>query len=844
MAQKPTKVEKLTGSGHLTYRSTEDAWQRLGNPGTSTKPFNADIVLDGGITISQKIADPKSNGRDVARWTIRYDPGQYETLNFLHYDVPTDNGAPDRQSAKIHIKCHAISSSKNTSTNNGFRVADASEFPINTHSGQFDEIQIIFDERTGLKNWAYEVALTFLSGQTAFTYSNDDSLFITAQLTAITAESRANEALLKVHEGCRVQVSIFRGSSLLLQIWPTVKPEDIDIDMDARQFAKRYTISSPTLFRPEEALEYPIPGVPKTETWQAIYVPLSGFPAPITALVVNYISQLKIKAWQDKSEAGLRLVPVFDDPASERGSTATMSVKREFVAQEIEDIQRLLPSLSLPATSNASLPMRNLFLDNQPALIDDEPFLDHGIQIPEAFQLNDSQKSGIVNFYRKRISIIHGPPATGKSYILARLMQQILHDAPQTKILVCAPTNVAVDEIFKNAVSVFTQDKLSCKFVRVFSETQIEAQYIQRDERVRSDPYHIQSIRALFAARNPDQYRDFIIGQRLYETTGRIADPETAKKYGQSRRELTQNFMREASIVFCTCTAVALKAISDLPNWLWPASVCLIEEAGCAKPYEIFLPIVAVPTIKRLLLAGDPFQLGPTILSEDARQIWRTTTLANAIDKGWPTTLLNIQYRGHDQLYHHTNEIFYGDRVESYFLASSPRPFLAHLLSLLPIDIPINNGRAFKIRSWAHFLNVADGQAESVQGGSSSNMQEALVTQSLVKSLLALPQISAANILVLTGYRRQLKLLEELAKRNTWDGVAIKTVDSWHGTEQQIVILTTVRTSAAALVSWPTSLEPMWAPPGRGRQCILLASGNSSRRNCHRSRFYALSFKA
>jgi superfamily I DNA and/or RNA helicase len=73
-------------------------------------------------------------------------------------------------------------------------------------------------------------------------------------------------------------------------------------------------------------------------------------------------------------------------------------------------------------------------------------------------------------------------------------------------------------------------------------------------------------------------------------------------------------------------------------------------------------------------------------------------------------------------------------------------------------------------------------------------MQEALVTQSLVKSLLALPQISAANILVLTGYRRQLKLLEELAKRNTWDGVAIKTVDSWHGTEQQIVILTTVRT--------------------------------------------------
>ncbi|KAI9870723.1 MAG: DNA-binding protein SMUBP-2, partial [Pleopsidium flavum] len=544
----------------------------------------------------------------------------------------------------------------------------------------------------------------------------------------------------------------------------------------------------PTLFRPEDACEYPIPGVAKTETWQAIYVPLPEFPAPITALAINYMSPLKTQAWQDKEDSDLRLVPIFDDPSSESGSTATMGLKRQSIAQEIEDIQRLIPSLNLSIIANMSLPMRNLFLDKHPAICAEEPFLNREIHI--------SDKSGIMNFYRKKVSIIHGAPATGKSYTLARLMQQILYDAPHTKVMGCAPTNVAVDAIYKKAISVFTNDNLGHKFVRLDFEAQIESQYIQRDNRVRWDPCHIQALRALFAARNPAQRCDFIMGQKLYENTGRIADPDIARRYGRSRRELTQMIMSEASIVFCTCTAVALKALSDLPDWLWPALVCLIEEAGCAKPYESLLPLIAVPTIKRLVLAGDPYQLGPTILSDEARQIWRTTTLAKMIDQGWPTTLLNLQYRAHDQLYQHTNEVFYLNRVESHFLTSSPRPFLTHLLSLFPLDILINNGRAFKLRSWARFLDLVDGQVETVPGGSSSNSQEALV-----KSLLTLPKISTANILVLIGYRRQVKLLKDLAKKNHWDEVRIKTVDASQGAEQQIVILNTVRTSGGGFMA-------------------------------------------
>lgn len=113
---------------------------------------------------------------------------------------------------------------------------------------------------------------------------------------------------------------------------------------------------------PKETVEHPIPDLFKMETRQAIYIPLPKYQALITALVVNYISPLKIQDWDNKIETDIRLVPVFDDPSSERGSKATMGMQREFVAQEIEHIKKLLPNLSLPVSSNQTLPMRNLLL--------------------------------------------------------------------------------------------------------------------------------------------------------------------------------------------------------------------------------------------------------------------------------------------------------------------------------------------------------------------------------------------------------------------------------------------------------------------------------------------------
>ncbi|XP_033210401.1 ankyrin repeat domain-containing protein 11-like isoform X2 [Belonocnema kinseyi] len=48
---------------------------------------------------------------------------------------------------------------------------------------------------------------------------------------------------------------------------------------------------------------------------------------------------------------------------------------------------------------------------------------------------------------KPKISLIHGPPGTGKSKVIVNIVAQILLKGPGTKMLLCAPSNAAIDEI-------------------------------------------------------------------------------------------------------------------------------------------------------------------------------------------------------------------------------------------------------------------------------------------------------------------------------------------------------------------------------------------------------------
>jgi len=83
----------------------------------------------------------------------------------------------------------------------------------------------------------------------------------------------------------------------------------------------------------------------------------------------------------------------------------------------------------------------------------------------ENVKLNPSQEAAIKNCFKNKFTIIKGPPGTGKSTVLSILAYHLIKlKKKKDKILICAPSNRAVDNI-----SLLLQKIKSIKFVRVLS---------------------------------------------------------------------------------------------------------------------------------------------------------------------------------------------------------------------------------------------------------------------------------------------------------------------------------------------------------------------------------------
>jgi DNA polymerase alpha-associated DNA helicase A len=73
--------------------------------------------------------------------------------------------------------------------------------------------------------------------------------------------------------------------------------------------------------------------------------------------------------------------------------------------------------------------------------------------------LNESQKNAISFAINKSpITIIHGPPGTGKTYTLIELINQLTFNHKE-RVLVCGPSNISVDTILERLSGTFDMNK-------------------------------------------------------------------------------------------------------------------------------------------------------------------------------------------------------------------------------------------------------------------------------------------------------------------------------------------------------------------------------------------------
>ncbi|KAI7252565.1 DNA helicase [Hortaea werneckii] len=223
--------------------------------------------------------------------------------------------------------------------------------------------------------------------------------------------------------------------------------------------------------------------------------------------------------------------------------------------------------------------------------------------------LNDSQKEAIrFTLASREVSLIHGPPGTGKTHTLIELILQLL--ARNQRILVCGPSNISVDNIVERLSS---QKRIP--MVRLGHPARLLPAVLNHSLEVLTKTTEaaeiVRDIRAEMDAKQAS-IRKTRNGRERKGIWNEIR--ELRKEYRQREGRVVAELLRTSKVVLSTLHGAGS---FHLKNEQF--DVVIVDEASQALEAQCWIPIVMVGAVGKLVLAGDHLQLPPTIKSGNGK---------------------------------------------------------------------------------------------------------------------------------------------------------------------------------------------------------------------------------
>lgn len=393
--------------------------------------------------------------------------------------------------------------------------------------------------------------------------------------------------------------------------------------------------------------------------------------------------------------------------------------------------------------------------------------------------------------------LIQGPPGTGKTTCIVELLHQLYEDNPSLRILVASQQNAAVD----NALTRFIKEspQLAENILRVGANNKIDEALSDYASQQRLQVY----------------FNDRVLA---YQKAAASSEPSHAllKDWIDSIRdndgifdvELSEILIGEYKLVGATCVGLAGQH-HGLHRLKF--DIAIIDEAGRSTVPELLIPILRS---RKVILIGDHFQLPPSIAA--------TLREKDSLEElpFLQETFLKESF--FEVLFHGLPNICRGRLTEQYRMADPIGDLVAKLFYQEDGKRGLFNGEkheteAEKERERGNFLDAdcclrwKDVRGEQEDDGKSKyNEAEAFaICDYLAKARDELDDRKIhKEVAVITPYGAQKKKLRQVVKTIANDDstdsnelkigrylkVRIDTVDSFQGSEADIVLYSTVRT--------------------------------------------------
>ncbi|WP_051204732.1 DEAD/DEAH box helicase [Butyrivibrio sp. VCD2006] len=384
---------------------------------------------------------------------------------------------------------------------------------------------------------------------------------------------------------------------------------------------------------------------------------------------------------------------------------------------------------------------------------------------------NLSQKKSVEQaFKEKNIFLIQGPPGTGKTTVIRELVEQIFDTNDSARILIVSQANVAVDNALSELIKKYDEQTVRCGNGNKISE---KFQRLRLQKRCQE---YLEDL----------EQREKEFDKGFFEDWKSTIVTSESNDYSPALCEL---IIRKHRLIGATCVGLARRNIGLERTEF---DLVVIDEAGKALPAELLIPLVRA---KKTVIIGDQKQLPPVInpilydeekidLEERAisendlfchsffERLYNNAPASNKV-------MLDTQYRMPAVIGTAISTLFYEGKLKNGIGTEEKKPVLFEgNLTFINFD---------DVEKYTEKKNKTNKQI--------TNSVEAQAAVSLVISVRK--KNPSCKIAVITPYKGQKRLIS-----NTFvkagihyqiDDIYVDTVDSFQGSEADVVVFCTTR---------------------------------------------------
>ena len=399
-------------------------------------------------------------------------------------------------------------------------------------------------------------------------------------------------------------------------------------------------------------------------------------------------------------------------------------------------------------------------------------------------ELDDSQKQAfLMATDGSPVSLIKGPPGTGKTFVINAIVQYITKELKQ-KVVISSQTHVAIDNVLDELMEnydLIIPNRITNKRNR-YSGDEIDATLYKT------------------WAKKFEKHNGRATNRKLAE-----AVMNDMKKFkGENLFRFSQDIsMSDYSVLGATTTTSAIggnKGFELLDGYDW----LIIDEVSKCPITEV---LRYLPYVEKIIMVGDDFQLAPILefSKEDVKDlpsydedmfdklhsIYEKSVFANTLEKARKSGRvieLNVNYRSVKDVLNAYN-IFYNGNLKNM------------RESVKPSKVKFSNFEKYEDKD-IFFVEVKNGK-EVKEEPSRYNIEELEATSDILEDLIT-TVVDPINVSVsaifpyaaqIEKFQKTYKSLINKAKKH-FKSFEIDTIDAFQGKETDIVLVNTVVTTA------------------------------------------------